>query len=364
MRDDRRFMKTTVRLRCALALGTALSATSLVGAGEPGDLPTYQPTRQVSGTIRSWGHGFLRPMMKLWEEGFQKYHLGVRFEDKLVTSAAAIAGLYTQRADLGVLAREIIPSEVAAYEKMTGQKPTPITVLTGSYGNQDKIMALGIFVHKDNPVARLTFAQLDAIWGAEHKRGATANIRTWGQLGVGEAWTDQPIHPYSGLAFEAPAYFFSQTVMKGSVLWNEALRQCENVEVEIPSRGNERVTPAITRQVDAYQQVVDAVGADRQGIGLAGAGYRNLNAKLVALAVADGDPYVEATRENVANLSYPLARPVRFYINHGPAIPADPNVLEFLRYILSREGQAQVSREGDFLPLTATAVREQRQKLP
>ena len=357
-------MKTTNPLRLTLALGALLLVCNPGRAGDLDALPAYQPARPVSGTIRSWGHGFLRPMMKLWEEGFQKYHPGVRFEDKLVTSAAAIAGLYAQRADLGVLAREIIPSEVAAYEKMAGQKLTPVTVLTGSYGNQDKIMALGIFVHKDNPVARLTFAQLDAIWGAEHKRGAKENIRTWDQLGLAGEWSGQVIHPYSGLAFEAPAYFFSQTVMKGSVLWNDALRQCENVEEEIPSLGNEKVTPKITRHVDAYQKVVDAVGADRQGIGLAGAGYRNLNAKLVALAVEEGGPYVEATKGNVANLSYPLARPVRFYINNGPAIPADPNVLEFLRYILSREGQELVAREGDFLPLTTATAREELRKLP
>ena len=331
---------------------------------EPAALPAYQPARQVSGTIRSWGHGFLRPMMKLWEEGFQKYHPDVRFEDRLATSAAAIAGLYAQRADLGVLAREITPPETAAYEKMTGQKLTPISVLTGSYGNQDKIMALGIFVNKDNPVDRLTFAQLDAIWGAEHKRGGPANIRTWDQLGLTESWRGQAIHPYSGLVFEAPAFFFSQTVMKGSQLWNESVQQCENSEEEVASRGDEKVTPKITRHVDAYQKVVDAVGADRQGIGLAGAGYRNPNAKLVALAVEDGGPFVPATRENVANRSYPLARPVRFYINSGPAIPADPNVVEFLRYILSREGQAQVLREGDFLPLTASAARDELRKLP
>ena len=356
-------MKNNKLLRLPLALGALLLVCQPVRAGDLDALPAYQPTRQVSGTIRSWGHGFLRPMMKLWEEGFQKYHPGVQFDDKLVTSAAAIAGLYTQRADLGVLAREITPPEVAAYEKMARQKLTPITVLTGSYGNQDKIMALGIFVNADNPVARLTFGQLDAIWGAQHKRGAKENIRTWGQLGLTGEWSTQVIHPYSGLAFEAPAYFFSQTVMKGSVLWNDALQQCENDEDEIPSLGNEKVTPVITRHIDAYQKVVDAVGTDRQGIGLAGAGYRNPRAKLVALAVEDGGPYVEANRENVANLSYPLARPVRFYINQGPSIPADPDVLEFLRYILSREGQEAVVRNGGYLPLPAAFALQQARLL-
>ncbi len=352
-------IKIISRLAMALLLLSGVARAQDLSA-----LPLYRPAQRVNGTIRSWGHGFLRPMMKLWEEGFQKYHPGVRFEDKLVSSASAIAGLYTERADLGVLAREITPPEVAAYEKITRQKLTPITVLTGSYGNQDKIMALGIFVHRDNPVSRLTFTQLDAIWGAEHRRGAKANIRTWDQLDAAGEWSAQPIHPYSGLAYEAPAYFFSQTVMKGSVLWNEALRQCENDEDETPSRGDEKVTPQIARHVDAYQKVVDAVGADRFAIGLAGAGYRNPNAKLVALAADDGGPFVEATKENVARRAYPLARPVRFYVNAGPAIPADPKVIEFLRYVLSREGQQQVLAEGDFLPLTAEVARVELAKLP
>jgi phosphate transport system substrate-binding protein len=349
--------------RCA-AVAVALFISSVSQAEDLTALPSYQPAHPLSGTIRSWGHGFLRPMMKLWEEGFRTYHPEIHFDDKLVTSAAAIASLYTQRADLGVLAREITPPEVAAYEKVAGQKLTPVTVLTGSYDNQDKIMALGIFVNTANPLARLTFVQLDAIWGAEHKRGAPENIRTWDQLGLGGEWMGKAIHPYSGLAFEAPAYFFSQTVMKGSVLWNEALRQCENIEDEIPSHGDEKNPPVITRHADAYQQVVDAVAGDPQGIGLAGAGYRNPHAKLVALAVQDGGPYVEATKENVANRTYPLGRPVRFYINNGPAIPANPLVVEFLRYVLSREGQAQVLQEGDFLPLTTAVAREELKKLP
>jgi len=305
----------------------------------------------------------LRPMMKLWEDGFRRYQPGVRFDNRLVTSASAIAGLYTERIDLGVLAREILPSEAAAYEKMTGQKLTPVTVLMGSYGNQDKIMTLGIFVNRANPLAQLTFGQLDAIWGAELRRGAPAVIRTWGQVGLGGEWQHRAIQPYSGLAFEAPGAFFSQRVMGGSVLWNDALRQFENVESERPSRGDEATAPQITRTVDAYQKVVDAVGADRFGIGLAGAGYRNPRAKLVALAVNEAVPFVAPTPESVIRQTYPLARPVKFYINRGSAIPADPNVLEFLRFVLSREGQALVPQEGDFLPLDPAVAAAERSKL-
>ena len=55
---------------------------------------------------------------------------------------------------------------------------------------------------------------------------------------------------------------------------------------------------------------------------------------------------------------------MRFYYNNGPRLPADPAVVEFLRYVLSREGQQQVLREGDFFPLTAATARGELSKLP
>ncbi len=350
--------------RLGLALLALLVAAPPAGrAFDLSDLPPYHPNSRVHGTVRSWGHGFLRPMMKLWADDFHRFQPDVQFETRLVTSASAIGGLYAERINLGVLAREILPSEAAAYEKMTRQPLTPVTVMMGSYGNQDKIMALGLFVNRDNPLARLTFLQLDAIWGAELRGGAPARIRTWDQLGLGAGWAGQPIQPYTGLAYEAPAAYFSHRVMGGSVLWNDALRQFENVESERPSTGTEATAPSIARAVDAYQKVVDAVGRDRFGLGLSGAGYRNPGAKLVALARSADGPFVAATPDTVADQSYPLARPVKFYLNRGPAIPADPAVVEFLRYILSRDGQRQVLREGDFLPLTAAAAGAERDRL-
>ena len=316
-------------------------------------LPPYHPDRQVSGTVTSWGHGFLRDMMHDWESDFHRFQPNITFHDDLASSAAAMAGLYTGRANLGVLAREIVPMEVAAYQKMTGQKVFPVTVLTGSYADPDKLMALGVFVNRDNPLARLDFQQLDAVFGAQHLAGAPANIRRWGQLGLKGAWTRRPIHTYAGPAGdEAPPYFFSQTVMRGSTLWNGRLQQLD--ETTLPDG----------RHIDGYQRAVDAVAEDRDGIAISVVGYRNAHAKLLAIAAAAGGPYVPPTKASVADRSYPLSRSVTFYINDGPKIPPDPAVVEFLRYVLSRDGQEQALREGDFLPLTPGIAHAQLAKLP
>lgn len=331
-------------IACASALMSAQQAQTM-------EVPSYTPTQQYSGTIHSWGHGFLKTAMKNWEAGFQRYQPNVHFDDTLVSSAAAIAGLYSGRADIGVLAREITPPEVAAYEKMTRQNLFPVDVLTGSLGNPDKIMALGIFVNKSNPLAHLDFNQLDAIFSAERRRGEPNLLRTWGQLGLTGAWANRRVHPYSGPAFEAPGYFFSQTVLKGSVLWNCDLTQL----VDLPVSGG--------HDVDGYQRVVDAVGMDPSGVAISGAGYHNPNVKLIAIAASRDGPFVAPTPETVAARSYLLTRPVRFYINNGPQVPLDPIVLEFFRYILSREGQQDAAREGKFFALPAATVERERRHL-
>ena len=52
-----------------------------------------------------------------------------------------------------------------------------------------------------------------------------------------------------------------------------------------------------------------------------------------------------------------------FYTSVKPGTAIDPNVKEFLRYVLSQEGQAEVQRDGKYLPLTPEIVREQLKKL-
>jgi phosphate transport system substrate-binding protein len=313
-------------------------------------IPAYQPQPISGGVIRSWGHVFLKKVMLSWESAFQKYHPDVTFSDNLVSSAAATGALFTNTADLGVLGREIRPMEVAGYARVMKQKPFPLEVMTGSYANADKSVALGIFVRKDNPLTRITFTQLDAIFGSEHRRGK-ANIRTWGQLGLTGPWKDRAINLYTGELDAAPAFYFSQQVMRGSMLWNERLQHFDDV-----NRPDGTV-------YEAQQHIVDALAADPAGIAISGAGVRNPAVKLIPVAISDGGPFISATPDTVEQRSYALARSVWIYTNQGPGHPLDPRVREFLRFIFSREGQELVREEGDYLPLTPELAAAQLKKL-
>jgi len=85
--------------------------------------------------------------------------------------------------------------------------------------------------------------------------------------------------------------------------------------------------------------------------------------KELAIQAYDGGPYVQRSLETVHDRTYPLYGQYFFYFNRTPGQPVEAKVDEFLRFILSQEGQDCVQREGRYLPLTADVVREQLKKL-
>jgi len=107
---------------------------------------------------------------------------------------------------------------------------------------------------------------------------------------------------------------------------------------------------------DAGQQILEAIG-------ISNLRYRNSQVKPLALAETEGGSYVEATKETLINRRYPLVMTVPAVFNRAPGEEMDPKVKEFLRYILSREGQEDIAIDGKYLPLDAETAREELQKL-
>ena len=175
-------------------------------------LPPYQPVEQVSGTIRLWGHGspkhdFMGNLVDRWRTLFQHYQPGVTIENDMYGTASAIGALYTGAGNLAILGEEISPAAEKAFERERHYAPTRIEIATGSLDVNYFDYAHMVFVNRTNPIDHLTVAQLDAIFGAEHRRGAR-NIRSWGELGLGGDWASQHIQPYSWKVDEDFALFF------------------------------------------------------------------------------------------------------------------------------------------------------------
>ncbi len=349
------------RPEAALHLVLAAALFALVPAALRADeLPDYQPKTPVTGVLRSCGNPQMAALLKRWQAGFQRVHPGVQFSDDLKSSASGLYGLDMRTADLALMGRPVFPYERYGVYERSWVYPAEIEVATGSDVTEHRSAAYAIFVHKDNPLAQLTVRELDGIFGAERGGGWNAltwdgsvartskdDIRTWSQLGLKGEWAARAIHPYgqAGLGAGAITYFQAR-VFGGGETWNEALRE----------------------YADRKQMIAD-LGRDPAGIAYAPLAYATPDVKVLAIGETKAGPFVQPNRVSVQDRSYPLHRPVYIYYTRDNANTeltptlGDPRVKEFLRYVLSRQGQADVAAEGSYLPLPAAVVRMQLQKL-
>ena len=333
------------------------------------DLPAYVPEQKISGTIRMWGSNYFTdsPLAGYWEEEFKRHHPDVKFDFHLRTTQHAIPGLIFGMSDIGPLGREIMWDELLSFQREHKRLPTGISAVTGSYDVSGWNPAIGFFVHKDNPLAQLSLEQIDGIFGAERSgawraltwdkslaRGPEKNLRTWGQLGLKGEWADKPIHVYGyNLQFHFPQEIETKAFGGVSKKWNEQLREYDN---EARPDGSFKLAGEI---------MLEDLAKDSLGIAYVAGGalWKTPAVRLLPLTAKTGGPAYELNLQNVHDRTYPFFGEVFFFINRDPAKPTDPKVREFMRYILSREGQAQVMRDGKYLPLTAEVVREERRKL-
>jgi phosphate transport system substrate-binding protein len=346
---------------CLLSALLPAAVFALGNAGAPevafvDALPLYAPAAKVSGTIRLWGHGspkhdFMGHLMDVWIAGFAKYQPDVKFENHLYGTASAIGALYSGAGDIALLGEEISPAAAMAFAREKHYAPTGIQIATGSLDVNFFDYAHMVFVHRDNPLQGLTLAQLDAVFGAEHRRGPR-NIRTWGELGLSGEWADRRIQPYGWQVDVDFALFFRETVLENSHRWNTDLQEFVHV-----------LRPDGT-QYDHGQQILDTLAQNPAGIAISNVRYANPLVRPLALARAEGEPFYEPTKANLIAQTYPLARIIPAFIDVPPGQHVDPKVREFLRYLLSREGQQALVRDSDYLPLGADAIRRQLEKLP
>ena len=304
-----------------LALGSLALAPAVVAQSVQLDpkLPAYAPVSGVSGTIKAAGSNTLSFVMGKWTEGFRKIYPDVKAEAEAKGSATAPPALIAGQVAFGAMSRAMKPDEIDQFEKTFGYKPTAVSTC---------IDALAVFVHKDNPLKGLSFQQIDAIFSKTRKGGAAKEIRTWGELGLTGDWADKPISLYGRDAASGTYAYF-----KEHPLFNGDFR--DDVK-EMPGSSN----------------VVDSIANDRYAMGYSGIGFKSAGVRAVPITLKDGQPFVEPMAEKVYSGDYPISRFLFLYVNQKPGTELDPLRKEFLRYVLSKQGQADVVQSG-FFPLTA-----------
>lgn len=316
-------------------------------AAQPAVLPAYSPATLEAGVIRSWGDTAMLSTMTAWEQAFRKYHPEITFEDTLLGTATSMAGIITSTSDLSLMGRPATVNEIIGFEWVFRVKPLGIQVMNSGLKGEGKSPALTVFVSRENPIQQISVAQLAVVLGCP------ANPKepvTWGVAGAEGAWRDKRMHAYLYDHQTGTGAFLQQAVQGPKDCWNWDIVR----EFEDKVRADGSTYPA-------GQQIIDALKRDPDGLAISTLGYTSPEIK--ALPLADSGAVVPLTPEAVTAGVYPLARGAYIYTNRAKDKPVDPKIAEFLRFVLSAEGQALVQGQGDYLPLNAAVAAVQLKKL-
>ena len=305
------------------ALATIFSVSSMAASnGVDEDLPEYKVASGVSGNLSSVGSDTLANLMTLWAEEYKRAYPNVNIQIQAAGSSTAPTGLTEATSNLGPMSRKMKDKEIEAFENRYGYKPTAVPVA---------IDALAVYVHKDNPVTEMTIADVDAIFSSTRKCGAAADISKWGDVGLDGPWARRDIQIFGRNSVSGTyGYFKKRALCKGDF---------KNTVNEQPGSAS----------------VVQSVSTSVNGIGYSGIGYKTASVKSVSLAKKPGGTYVEANSQNAVSGAYPLSRFLYVYINKAPNKALAPLEREFLKLVLSRQGQEVVVKDG-YIPLPATVA--------
>jgi phosphate transport system substrate-binding protein len=280
------------------------------------ELSPYKPVMVLSGSLKSVGSDTMLHEMEMWAEGFKAFYPGVKIDIEGKGSNTAPPALLAGESQLGPMSRQMTPDEIAAFEAKYGYKPTAVLVA---------VDALAIYVHKDNPIQCLTLEQLDRIFAENPKSAGGKSAHNWGDVGATGEWAAKPIAMFGRNALSGTNKFFKQNVLAGGD-FKEAVKQ----------------------QVGS-EQVVKAVAADISAVGYSGIGYKTDEVRAVPVAASFGKKCYDASFESTYTRKYPLARGLYVYLLKDPKTPIDTLSGEFLKYILSKDGQTQAKKGGYYL---------------
>jgi phosphate transport system substrate-binding protein len=280
-------------------------------------IPEYKPATGISGSIKSVGSDTLNNVMAGWMEAFKKFYPDVKTEMEGKGTATAPPALIEGTAQLGPMSRTMKATEADEFKKKFGYDPTAIRAA---------VDALGVFVHKDNPIKELSLDQIRIIFSVEGKENMT-----WGDLGLTGEWADKPISLYGRNSASGTYGFFKEHAM--------AKKDFKGAVKEQPGSS----------------AVVQGISADKYGIGYSGIGYVTADVRAVPLSAKNGGKAFAANSENAYAGDYPLSRFLYVYVNIKPGEAPAPIVAEFMKMAVSQQGQQIVVKDG-YYPIPKKVV--------
>lgn len=316
------------------ALSLALAAT--VGAFDPetyvvpydpvvGELdvrlPEYKPPAKLSGklALRFAGTSSLSRIIDAWVDGFRRKCPDADIEYDAVGSRNAAPAFIAGAIPIACTSRPMSSADFDEFEKNHGYRP--LEIVTG-------VEVWAVYVHKDNPLRSVTLTELDGMWSSTRARGGE-EINDWGRLGLKGAWA-RPINFYAG----------DRDVF--NIVMIEAL-----------ARGQVRNDVNLVEDRDSGA-AAEKLAADKFGAAFCKVTNCRDKDYVKPLAIdAGAGRLAPPTFAGIRQGRYPMYRvPLSVYVNKKPGTPADPVILEFFRFVFSREGQEIVYSNDRAVPVS------------
>jgi len=303
-----------LKMILTISMASTLMLANAFALEVDSNLPEYQRTSGVSGSIKAIGSDTLNNLMTMWFEAYRSFYPSVKVEIEGKGSSTAPPALIQGTAQFGPMSREMKPKEIDEFEKRYGYKPAKVRVA---------VDALAVFVHKDNPIQSLSLKQLDAIFSKNRKGGYAKDIRTWGDLGMTDSkWASKPISLYGrNSASGTYGYFKEKALFKGDY-------------------------KDTVKEQPGSSAVVQGIASDLYGIGYSGVGYKTADVRIVPLSRDMNDTAYEANAENAYSRDYPLGRFLYVYGTRNPSGTLEPLRAEFVKFVMSKQGQQIVIKDG------------------
>ena len=286
-----------------------------------GALPPYESLPNLRGVITSIGASTTTNLVARASTQFRRIYPDVKLQVSAGLTSIGPPALLEGRADIVPMSRPLSPAEIRTFQAKYGYPPTEIKVAAD---------ALAIYVEKRNPLPGLTLTQLAGIFAAAPAGPA---IETWGQAGLTGEWSDRRINLYGYGPEDGVNQLFRQRVLGG---------------------GEYRLAMLVE---PAGSSIVQGVASDPTGIGCASIFFLSRRVRAVPLAATAAGPFYDPTPQNVNAGTYPLIRHLFVCVNKPPHQPLRGPAAEFLRFLLSREGQQIVAAEGN-IPLDSKSVEQ------
>ncbi len=288
----------------------------------------YKKVNNVYGTIKIAGSTTMGNLVSLWCKGFSDIYHNTNCIVESFGSRKAPQDLEEGKIDIGTMSELMSSKDRQDFKNIYGYEPVDIKVA---------IDMIAVLVNIENPINCMTIDELDGVYSNTYLCQRSTDITTWGDLNQVGEWKNTPIKVYG------------KTPASGTYDVFRKIALC-----------NGDYKNSITKLASS-RDIVDFVSRDASSIGYSGVGLLTSGVKAVNIGKSRHNCYPPKS-EFALSKQYPFTRNLYLYPRENPSKSMKTLTKEFLKYILSKDGQEAVLKAG-LTTLPASILKEERKKI-